>query len=387
MDEERTSTSLNDMLAYSTRAVRGSRTGALRHLSEILSPAPPISNRKIQGIGFLVVDGAKLKVLLLSRAEIEGLISMHEALEAVEGAFRAKGLGKVQMPPKSYVYFKSYDGDFRVMPAYLEDTGAAGVKIVNAHPRNPEEHGLPTVMATILLLDPKTGAPLAIMDGTMITNIRTGAGGAVAAKYLARKDSRTVAMIGAGVQAKTQLLALNEVLKIEEVRVNDMFTKKAEQYAEEMGGKLGIDVKVAKKAEVAVEGADIVVTTTPARKPILMNEWVSEGMHINAIGADAPGKQELDPKILLRAEVVVDDVEQAIHGGEVNVPLSRGIIARGDIYADLGEIVAKKKPGRTSRDEITVFDSTGLAVQDIATDWVVYKKAKAMGKGREVELL
>ncbi|MDI6884227.1 MAG: alanine dehydrogenase [Hadesarchaea archaeon] len=328
-----------------------------------------------------------MKVLLLSRAEVEGLISMREAIEAVEQAFRAKGLGKIQMPAKSYVYFKDYNGDFRVMPAYLEEMGAAGVKIVNAHPRNPKEYGLPTVMATIVLLDPKTGAPLAIMDGTWITNIRTGAGGAVAAKYLARKDSRVAAMVGAGVQAKTQLLALNEVLKIEEVRVNDLSVGKAEKYAKEMGKKLGLDTKATKETRKAVEGADIVVTTTPSRRPVLMNNWVSEGMHINAIGADAPGKQELDPEILMRAKVVVDDVEQAIHGGEVNVPLSKGLIARGDIYADLGEIVTKKKPGRTSHDEITVFDSTGLAVQDIATDWIVYKKAKRMGKGREVELL
>ena len=328
-----------------------------------------------------------MKVLLLSRAEVEGLISTRDAIEAVEEAFRAKGLGKAQMPPKSYVYFKHHNGDFRVMPAYLEEMGAAGVKIVNAHPRNPKEHGLPTVMAIIVLLDPKTGAPLTIMDGTWITNVRTGAGGAVAAKYLARKDSRVVAMVGAGVQAKTQLLALNEVLKIEEIRVNDLSVNKAEKCAKEMGKKLGLDAKAIKETRKAVEGSDVVVTTTPSRKPILMNKWISEGTHINAIGADATGKQELDPEILLRAKVVVDDVEQAIHGGEINVPLSKGVIARGDIYADLGEVITGKKPGRTSRDEITVFDSTGLAVQDIATDWVVYKKAKEMGKGREVELL
>jgi len=328
-----------------------------------------------------------VKVLLLSRAEIEGLITVREAIEAVEGAFRAKGLGKAQMPPKSYIYFDRYDGDFRVMPAYLEEQGAAGVKIVNAHPLNPKEYGLPTVMAVIVLLDPKTGAPLAIMDGTWITNIRTGAGGAVAAKYLARRDSHIVAMVGAGVQARTQLIALKEVLDIAEVRINDISAEKARQYAEEMGKQLGVNVKAVGDTGRAVEGADVVVTTTPARKPILMNDWVSEGMHINAIGADAPGKQELDPQILTRAKVVVDDVEQAIHGGEVNVPLSEGVIARGDIYADLGEVVTGKKPGRTSHEEITIFDSTGLAVQDIATDWVVYQKARKAGKGIEVELL
>lgn len=328
-----------------------------------------------------------MKVLLLSRREVENIISMREAIAAVEKAFRAKGMGRVQMPPKSYVYFEKYDGDFRVMPAYLEGMGAAGVKIVNAHPRNPSRYGLPTVMAVIALIDPKTGAPLAIMDGTWITNLRTGAGGAVAAKYLARKDSRTVAMVGAGVQARTQLLALWEVLDLKEVRVNDVSREKAEKFAREMGRKLGLDARAVKETGEAAAGADVIVTTTPSRSPILMNEHVSGGAHINAIGADAPGKQELDPAILLRAKVVVDDMEQAVHGGEVNVPISKGIMTRDHIYADLGEIVTGKKPGRTSDEEITVFDSTGLAVQDIATDWVVYRKAKRMGMGREVELL
>jgi len=328
-----------------------------------------------------------LKILLLSRKDVEKIVSMREVIEAVEEAFRAKGLGKVQMPPKSYIYFNCFQGDFRVMPAYLEDMGAAGVKIVNVHPKNPREHGLPTVMATIFLLDPKTGAPLAIMDGTWITNMRTGAGGAIAAKYLARRDSHVIAMVGAGVQARTQLMALNEVLDIDEVRVSDAVKGKAKKYAEEMGKLLGIEIEPMTDVEKTIKGADIVVTVTTARGPIVKDEWISEGMHINAIGADAPGKQELDPEILRRAKIVVDDVKQALHSGEVNVPLSEGIIARGDIYAELGEVITGKKPGRASRDEITIFDSTGLAIQDIATDWKVYQKAKKMGKGRKVELL
>jgi len=328
-----------------------------------------------------------LKILLLSRKDVEKIVSMREVIEAVEEAFRAKGLGKVQMPPKSYIYFNRFQGDFRVMPAYLEDMGAAGVKIVNVHPKNPQEHDLPTVMATIFLLDPKTGAPLTIMDGTWITNMRTGAGGAVAAKYLARKDSRVIAMVGAGVQARTQLMALNEVFDIDEVRVNDAVKGKAKKYADEISKLLGIEIAPMTDVEKTIKGADIVVTVTTARGPIVKDEWISEGMHINAIGADAPGKQELDPKILRRAKIVVDDLKQALHSGEVNVPLSEGIIARGDIYAELGEVITGKKPGRTSRDEITIFDSTGLAIQDIATDWKVYQKAKKMGKGRKVELL
>jgi len=330
--------------------------------------------------------GAKLKILLLSRAEVEKLISMRETIEAVEKAFRAKGLGKVQMPPKSYVFFNRYDGDFRVMPAYLEDTEAAGVKIVNVHPQNPSKHGIPTVMATILLLDPRTGAPLAVMDGTTITNVRTGAAGAVAAKYLARKDSRVVALIGAGVQAMTQFLALNEIFKIKELRVSDKVETNAKKCASEVKKRSGISVKITNIKE-AVQGADIIATTTPAKSPIVMNDWVSGGAHINAIGADAPGKQELDSKILKRAKIVIDNWEQASHSGEINVPLSKGMLAREDIHAELGEIVSGKKSGRTSRDEITIFDSTGLAIQDIATALLVYTKAKKIGIGTETEFL
>lgn len=325
--------------------------------------------------------GAKLKVLLLSRREVDELISMTEVIEAVEAAFRAKGLGNAQMPPKSYVFFERYGGDFRVMPACLEDIDAAGVKIVNVHPQNPENYGLPSVMAMILLLDPKTGAPLAIMDGTTITNVRTGAGGAVAAKYLARKNSHVVAMIGAGAQAKTQLLALNEIFKIEEVRVNSRTEKSAKRYASEMKKQLDIDINIT-DAKKAVQDADIVVTATPVKSPIIMNGWIPKGAHINAIGADAPGKQELDPEILKHAKVVVDDWEQASHSGEINLPISKGMLTRKDVYAELGEIVCGKKLGRTSQEEITVFDSTGLAVQDIATAWTVYEKAGKMGKGK-----
>lgn len=328
-----------------------------------------------------------MKVRLIPRSEVEGLLNISEAIDAVEEAFRAKGLGKVQMLPKSYVFFREHGGDFRVMPAYLEELGAAGVKVVNAHPGNPEKHDLPSVMATILLLSPETGAPLAIMDGTLITNIRTGAASAVATKHLAREDSKIVAMVGAGAQARTQLVALNEVLDIAEVRVEDVVPGKAKQYAGELSGQLGLDIKPIDTTEEAVRGADVVVTVTPRRSPLVVDDWIPDGVLINAIGADAPGKQELDPKILKRAKIVVDDWEQALHSGEVNVPLSKGIITRDDIYADIGEVVAGKKPGRTSDDEVTVFDSTGLAVQDIAVAWRVYQKAKEQGGGSEIDLL
>jgi len=323
-----------------------------------------------------------MRVLLISRRDVEGIASMKEVMDAVEKAFRAKGLGKVEMPPKVYVNFPK--GDFRVMPCYIPELGFSGVKIVNSHPENPERYGLPTVMATIVLIDPETGKPVAIMDGTWITSMRTGAAGGIAAKYLARKDSKIVGMIGAGVQARTQLLALNEVFDIEEVRVYAKTLAECEKFREDMKY-LGLNI-LPRKIEDAVRGCDILVTTTPVTQPIVKNEWISEGMHINAIGADSSGKEELEPEILRRAKIVVDDWEQACHSGEVNVPLSKGIISKTNIYAELGEIIAGKKPGRISDEEITIFDSTGLAIQDLATATLVYKKAKASGLGFEVEL-
>jgi alanine dehydrogenase len=326
-----------------------------------------------------------MKVLLLREGEVEELLSMREVIASVEEAFRLKGEGKVQMPPKSYVFFPRHGGDFRVMPAYLEEGEKAGVKVVNVHPGNPNR-GLPTVMATILLLNPSTGAPLAVMGGTLITNLRTGAAGAVAAKYLARRDSRVVGMVGAGVQARAQLRGLREVLEVERVKVVSAHPERTREYAEEVRREYGLEVEEAGEIREAVEGSDVVVTTTPSRQPLVREEWVSEGTHLNAIGADAPGKQELDPGLLRKARVVVDDLEQALHSGEINVPLSRGLLRREDLYGELGEIVAGKKPGRSSPREITLFDSTGLAIQDVAVAWLAYRKALRLGKGEEIEL-
>jgi len=326
-----------------------------------------------------------LDILFINQDEVTQLLSMPEVIDAVEEAFKEKGLGLVQMPPKVYVYFNKYNGDFRVMPAYLTGKDIAGVKVVNVHPENPTKYNLPTVMATVILLDPKTGAPIAIIEGSLLTAYRTGAAGGIAIKYLARKDSRILSIVGAGVQGHFQLLAAHVVMKqIDEVRVVDIRKEVAKKFAEEMSRKLDLNIipYSSEEMEKAVKGADILITTTPVRKPIIKNEWVSEGMHINAIGADAPGKEELDPQILKRAKVVVDDIEQASHSGEINVPISKGLFSVDEIYAELGEIVAGMKPGRESDDEITIFDSTGLAIQDVATGFLVYNKAKEKGLGK-----
>ena len=327
------------------------------------------------------------QVLLLPFKDVESLLDYSEVIKAVESAFREKGLGYVQMVPKPYLFFSEYNGDLRVMPAYMTRLAISGVKIVNVHPDNSEKYGLPTVMATIILVDPKTGKPMAVMDGTLITAWRTGAAGAVAAKYLARKDSKIMGIIGAGVQGRMQALFTSKVLDIEKIKIWDIRREKAEAYSKEMSEVLGMDVEVAEEPSNAVKDVDVLATCTPSRKPIVKAEWISSGMHINAIGADAPGKEELDPTVLKMAKIVIDDWEQSSHSGEINVPLSKGIISKENIYAELGEIVAGKKLGRVSDDEITIFDSTGLAIQDVATANLFYTKALEKNVGLRVELV
>ncbi|MEM2454335.1 MAG: alanine dehydrogenase [Candidatus Bathyarchaeia archaeon] len=330
-----------------------------------------------------------LETLILSDEEVRDLLSMSDVMRVVEFAFREKSLGRTQMPPKLYLIFDKYNGDLRAMPSYIEAIDVVAVKIVNSHPENREKYGLPSVIATIILVDPKNGFPLAVMGGTTITNMRTGAAGGIAAKYLARNESKVISLIGAGAQARTQLAALIEVFKsLDEVRVWDINEKNMRAFKEEMDAKYGhiCQIKTVKNAENAVRGADIVVTATPSRAPIVMDEWVSPGMHFNCIGADAPGKEELDPRILKRSKIVVDDWEQAAHSGEINVPLSMGIISKRDVWAELGEIVAGKKPGRAGKDEITVFVSTGLAIQDAATADLAYRRALERGVGKRVRI-
>ncbi len=323
--------------------------------------------------------------LLLDKKSISGLAGMNEAIPAVEDVFLQQGLNQTQMPPKIYLHLEKYGGDFRAMPAYAEKTGKCVLKWVNVHPDN-RKRGLPTVMAVIILSDPKNGFPLCVMDGTLITNLRTGAAGAVAAKYLARKDSKTIAMVGCGEQAKTQLLGLRRIFKIKEVKLWSKDNSCSRDFFRKM--------KVAKekiiicgKVEDCIRGSDIVVTTTPSRKPIVKYRWLKKGCHINAIGADSRGKEELEPLILQKAKLVVDSFAQAAHSGEINVPFAKGIITRNNIYAELGSIICGRKKGRVNASEITVFDSTGLAIQDLAVSSVVYRLALAKSRGRKINLL
>jgi alanine dehydrogenase len=325
-----------------------------------------------------------MDVLWLKQSDVKSVLDMRSTLNAVESGFKEHGLKKVQMPSKLYLYFDKHNGDLRTMPSFMEEKDIAGVKIVNVHPDNREK-GLPTVMGLVVLNSTETGAPLAVMDGTYLTDMRTGAAGGVAAKYLARPNSEVVGMVGIGGQARTQLLALSEVMDIKEVKISSRNPLHCDIFEKEMQPLVNCDF-IREDSLKDVCDCDILVTTTPVRSPVVRSEWIQDGTHINAIGADAMGKQELESSLLKRAKVFVDDLEQASHSGEVNVPLSTGELLRSDIYAELGEVVAGIKPGRESDDEITIFDSTGLAIQDLVTADMVYRKALEKGIGQKLEL-
>jgi len=309
------------------------------------------------------------KTYLLTQAEVARALAMPEAVQVVEEAFKAYGEGRMQMPPKLYLQFPK--GDLRCMPAYLPDLALATVKNVNVHPDNKD---LPAVMATLTVFDPETGFPLAIMDSTYLTALRTGAAGGVAARYLARPDCAVACFVGTGRQAETQLSALLVSMPgIRKVLACDADAERAKRFAQHAATTYGIEASVS-SIEDGVGAADVVTTATPARVPVVMKRFLRPGTHINAIGADAPGKQELELSILHEAKIVVDDWVQSSHGGEINVAFSRGLIGRQDIHADIGEVVTGKKPGRESADEITIFDSTGLAIQDCACAAHVYRR-------------
>lgn len=307
-----------------------------------------------------------MSTLLLRGNDVLKLLEMSEVIEAVEQAFKNLGHEQAQMPPKAYLVLAH--GDFRAMPAAIP--GAVGMKWVNVHPQN-SPRGLPTVMAIIIYNDPDTGYPLAIMDATHITAYRTGASAAIASKCLARHDPHTLGIVGAGRQAYTQILAHVQVFDLKLIKIFDLSGATVEKL---IGSFPKYPIKACSLEETAA--SDIVCTLTPARVPFLKKEWIIPGTHINAIGADAEGKEELDPAILKEAIVVVDDLRQASMAGEINVPISKGMFSVDEVYGTLSEIIVGRKQGRRDGSAITIFDSTGLAIEDIAVAKHIYEKAK-----------
>lgn len=322
-------------------------------------------------------------MLHISESDAFNLYSMDEALAIVESATREYGLGEATMPSKVYLVIPGQTGDFRAMPAYSKQLNVAGVKWVNSHPDN-QRLNLPTVRAWILLNDPVTAAPLALIDGTGITSMRTGAVGGIAVKYLSRPQSHRIGFVGAGVQAYYQAMAICKVRPINEIRICDLSRDSQLRFSRQIRKFFNGKLIECDTVSACIKDVDIIVTSTPSRSPLVELAWVAPGTHINAIGADAPGKQELDPMILVKGRIVVDDVAQASHSGEINVPLHNKVLSKHKVQLSIADVVSGLKKGRLSRNQITIFDSTGLGIHDIASAGYIYRKAVDKQVGTQV---
>jgi alanine dehydrogenase len=328
------------------------------------------------------------KTLILSRTDMMGLVTPAEYVGCVEQAYRMHGEGRFYMDPKGHIVLDKYPGEWEAMPSYIEEPEAAACKWVSIRERNRDRYDLPTVFSILIYTHPETGFPLAICDGSYHTVMRTGAAAAVSAKHMARKDSKRLAIVGAGHMASGTLATCNEVFKWEEVRVWSRTQKTLDHFHAEEQPKYGdFEIRTSTDLERTVRGADVVVTVTPARGPIVKDEWIAPGTHIAAVGADKAGDQELDPRIVQRARIFVDDIRQCRTDGEINVPLREGLIGEKDIAGEIGEVITGRKAGRTSDQEITLFDSTGIALQDSATVPLEYERALAAGVGIEKKMI
>ena len=323
--------------------------------------------------------------LYLTQDEVKQVLDMKSAFTAVENAFREMGNKAIEMPPRVYLHFPK--GVLIAMPAYMPNLNAAGTKLVTVHPNNRKEYNLPAVQAKIVINSIENGSPLAIMDGTDITALRTGAAGAVGIKYLSHEDAKEVGICGLGVQGRSQIMGLMEVRpNVKKVKVYDVIPEAKATFVKEMKALYPkVEFAAVNSPEEAARGSDIVITCTPSPTPFMKGEWLKKGAHVSAIGADTAAKRELETSVLKKADkLVVDYMPQAFVVGDFAKPKEEGAISEKDIYAEMGEIVCGAKKGRTSPDEITLFKATGLAIQDVGTAAKVYELAKQKGIGRDL---
>ena len=323
--------------------------------------------------------------LLLDRQTIQGLLDMQRMIGILEQAFGELASGSAVMPQRTAVADPSVNGWYAFMPAQLKSMGALGVKSVTVYKDNPSMHGLPATLATIVLMDSRTGQTLAVMDGGYITAMRTGAVTGLATKYLARSDARTAGVMGSGVQARTQLWGMASGADIEKALVFSLDPPEARQaFADDAADMLGIPVELAQSGEDLVRGVDVLSLATTATTPIIDAEWVQPGLHINGIGSHAVGVREIDTKTMVRSKLVCDNVDACLaEAGDVQIPIEEGAMTADDIYGEIGEMITGAKPGRESDEEVTVFKSVGLSIQDISAAHYVYQRALEEGAGTE----
>lgn len=307
-----------------------------------------------------------MDTVILSKEKIANVLVMEDVIVSVEEAYKLFSERKVIMPSVLSFEIDKYHGEIDIKSGYDLVDDIVGVKIASGYANNKQNYGIPNGLATILLFDVKNGAPIAILEGGLITDMRTGAAGAVSAKYLANPSSKKVAIVGTGIIARWELEALSHVFQLEEVYVWGRNEEKVVQYIEDMHGKIPLTYKAFSDIEQCISEADIIITTTSSREALIQQEWVKPGSHIACIGADMPGKKEVDPQLFGRAKVIVDSIEQCVERGELQHAIKKGYIQVSDVV-EMGEIILGETQGRESANEITIFDSTGLSIQDITT--------------------
>lgn len=312
---------------------------------------------------------------------------MKDAIEADKKAFQLVVEGKCDAPLRTNIQAPKHEGCFLFMPAYVEEMDTASLKIINIFPHNID-NGIPSSPAQVLLIDGKTGIVIAVLDGTYVTQLRTGAASGAAFDVLARKDARIGALIGTGGQAATQLEAMLAARDIKEVRVFDLNYDRTKEFADRMQEELasyGAKIVAAKTSDEAVEGADLLITVTPSSKPVFDASKVKEGATISCVGAYQPHMQEMDPAILTRASKIYFDSKEAVlsESGDILIPLEQGTITEEDFTGDLGNVIKGELAGRENEEEIIVFETVGVATQDLVAARTIYDKAVEAGVGIE----
>ena len=324
-------------------------------------------------------------MLILSRRDVVDLLTLEDCIQAVQRAFRLDAEGQTFGP--GVLGVPTEDGGFHIKAAGLRgDRSYFAVKTNGNFPTNGTRFALPTIQGTVVLADASNGRPLAVMDSASITTLRTSAATAVAAKFLARGDARTATVVGCGAQGEMQLAAIKAVLPLERALMLDIDHGRAEHAAARATARLGVRAEAAKDLRAALRESDVCVTCTPARRAYVMANDVAPGTFIAAVGADSQGKQEIDPTLVASATLVVDVIDQCAEIGELQHALAGGLMTREQVHAELGEVVAGRRPGRTQRDEITIFDSSGTALQDVAAAIAVFERARATRRGTELAL-
>ncbi len=321
-----------------------------------------------------------------SARNVRAALPMANAVDAMKQAFVQLSSGEAEVPLRTHIEAPAHKGNVLVMPCHVATSGRMSVKCVTLFDDNPGR-GLPRIQALVVLFDATNGSPLAVMDGASLTALRTGAASGAATDFLARPDAEVVAIFGAGVQGRTQLEAVCAVREIKKARIFDASKDAADAFAEKHSDALGVEIEAAATPSEALAGADIVCTATTAKTPVFADDDIEAGVHINAVGSYQPSVQEIPPETILRARLVVDHRSSALaETGDLIQPLRQGLFGEDHIRAELGEVVSGKKKGRTSHDEITLFKSVGVAVQDLAAAARVLERGERLGLGREVSM-